>query len=244
MTKISFTDEHLSVILRALEVYSRLRSGQIKIAMEEAYSEYQLSWDEADSIEKFVRRIIFPSPPELGYDGHGGYWDQYGNTYDETGNRDSEITWEEKCREKRPHLQGDNAYYGVGSKEMNESGATLAYEVYSTIRQYVSLRNNDGYSELVGTQFRDPLHLTDVPLPIIENFTKEKVFEIKGKALVNKLNKLEDSKNWNVFWDTIDLHLKKKYPELGGWDEARAERQGTKYLIKVKGARKIETKLQ
>jgi hypothetical protein len=237
MTKISFTDEHLKIILRALEVYSRLRSGQIKIAIEQAYSDYWISYDESDSIEKFVRKIIFPEPPILNYDGHGGYIDQYGNTYDESGNRDTEYTLEEKYRIKRPKNLGNNSYYGVGSKEMNESGGTLSYEILSLIRQYIALKENDGYTD-TGTHFQDPLHLTNVPLPVIDDFSKEKVFELRGKALVNKLNKLEDSKNFVEFWEHVNNYLKKKYPELGEWDQAKAERQETKYLIKIKGARK------
>jgi hypothetical protein len=55
---------------------------------------------------------------------------------------------------------------------------------------------------------------------------------------VNKLNKLEDSKNFVEFWEHVNNYLKKKYPELGEWDQAKAERQETKYLIKIKGARK------
>lgn len=237
MTKISFTDEHLKIILRALEVYSRLRSGQIKIAMEEAYPEYMLTWDEADSIEKFVRKIIFPETPVLKNDGHGGFYDQYGNSYDEEGRRDSEESWEEKCRKKRPELEGSNSYFGVGHDHMIENGGTLSYEIFSTIRQFLALRDNDGYHGF-GVNFYDPLNLTGKPFPEIEGFEREKQFVVKGRAIVSKLEKLQESKKWNEFWDEIGKYLKNKHPELEGYDKARAELVGNHFIIRVEGARK------
>lgn len=204
--------------------------------MDEAFWDYALSWEESESIDRFVKSIVFPAPPELKYDGHGGYWDQYGNTYGEDGERDTEITWQEKCRSQRPHLQG-NAAFGVAHEEMKKSGGTLAYEIYSTIRQYVALKNNDGYHGR-GTDFRDPLELTGVKLPAIEGFVDEKRFMIKGKAIVNKLLKYEESKDWNKYWETIDTHLKKKHPELGGWSQARVEKEGSYYVVILKGATK------
>lgn len=237
MPTIKFTDEHLSVIQRALEVYSRLRSGQIKIAMEEAYYDYDLSWEEADSIEKFVRKIIFPEPPQLFYDGYGGYYDQYGNTYDEAGPRINEQTWEDKCREKRPQLNGSNSYFGVTSKEMIENGGTLAYEILSTIRQYIRLKQNDGYVD-GSTWSRDPLHLTNVPLPDIVGFEKEKIFPIKGKAIVAKLEAMEKSKDYNKLWDMVGEYLENKYPELDRYDQARIEKEDNHFVVIAKGATK------
>jgi hypothetical protein len=73
MTKIEFTDEHLRVMMTALEVYSRLRAGQIRIAIDQAFRDVNLSWNEVESIETFVRGILYPEPPRLKYDGHGGY---------------------------------------------------------------------------------------------------------------------------------------------------------------------------
>jgi hypothetical protein len=235
MTKIEFTDEHLNIINKALEVYSRLRSGQVKIAMDEAYYDYRLTWEESESIENYVRKIIFPSPPYIEYDGHGGYFDQYGNSYNESGEI-LEITYEQKCRNKRPQDMGRHTYFGVGSKEMSDNGGTLAYEIQSTLRQYLALKKNDGYYENT-TDFRDPLHLTSVPLPIIEGFNKEKKFVIKGKSIVKKIQDAEDKQDWQIFWNIINKHIREKY-SINHWDKARAEKEGIGYAIFVEGATK------
>jgi len=234
MTKIEFTDEHLRVMMTALEVYSRLRAGQIRIAIDEAFRDVGLSWKELESIETFVRGILYPEPPQLKYDGHGGYYDQYGCTYGENGERDTEVTWEEKERLKRGHLQGN---YGVLHEEMIRGGGTLAYEIYSTLRQYVSLKNNDGY-EGSGVNYRSPLQITEVPLPRIEGFSAEKRFPIKGKAIVDKLDKAQEIKDYSKVWDVVGEYLKRKYPELDGYSHARIDREDNHYVVIVQGARK------
>lgn len=237
MTTIKFTDEHLKVLQTALEVYSRLRAGQVKIAMEEAFRDYMLTWDETESIEKFVRPIIFPEPPQLKYDGHGEYVDQCGNFYNEDGQRVSEVTWEEICRDKRPRFPGKNSYFGVGHEEMIKSGGTIAYEILSTIRQYSALKRNDGYHGQ-RVDFYDPLNLTGTPLPEIVGFEKEKKFTIKGRAIIKKLREYEDSQDWHSFWNTVSEHLKNKNPELEYWESSRVEKVGNYYEIFLTGARK------
>jgi hypothetical protein len=234
MTKIEFTDEHLRVMMTALEVYSRLRAGQIRIAIDQAFRDVGLSWKELESIETFVRGILYPEPPQLKYDGHGGYYDQYGCTYGENGERDTEVTWEEKERLKRGHLQGN---HGVLHEEMIRGGGTLAYEIYSTLRQYVSLKNNDGY-EGNGVNYRSPLQITKVPLPVIEGFTAEKRFPIKGKAIVNKLDKAQETKDYMKVWQVVGEYMERKYPELGNYSQARIEKEDNHYVVIAKGARK------
>jgi hypothetical protein len=146
MTKIEFTDEHLRVMMTALEVYSRLRSGQIKIAIETAYSDYSITGNESETIENYVRDIVFPRTFAL--------------------EQNHKEAYDEQCRVKRPALN-KNSYFGVTSSEMLKSGGTLAHEIYSTLRQYVSLKNNDGY-EGSGVNYYSPLMITQVPLPVIE----------------------------------------------------------------------------
>lgn len=219
--------------MTALEVYSRLRSGQIKIAFDEAFPDYFLTYDESDEIEKFVRPILFSGPPELKYDGHGGYYDQYGCTYDENGQRDTEITHKEKMRAKRPYLPGHNSYFGVFSPETKDG--SLAYEIYQTLRQYVALKESDGYHSM-GTQFRDPLEITGEPLPVIEGFSKEKRFPIKGKAVVNKIKKYQNSQEWDKMWDTIKEYMERHYPELDYYSKAHLETVGNRFELVVEGA--------
>ena len=46
---VKLTDKHLAVINTALEVYYRLKSGQINIALDEAFS-YSIDREELDNI--------------------------------------------------------------------------------------------------------------------------------------------------------------------------------------------------
>lgn len=55
---IELQEEHISVINRALEVYQRLKMGQIKYALDEAF-DFSIDYDDAMCIERFVRGFLF-----------------------------------------------------------------------------------------------------------------------------------------------------------------------------------------
>lgn len=55
---VELQEEHISVINRALEVYQRLKMGQIKYALDEAF-DFPIDYDDAMTIEKFVRNLLF-----------------------------------------------------------------------------------------------------------------------------------------------------------------------------------------
>ena len=59
---IKFEDEHLPIISRALEAYSRARMGQFGIMIEQMFPEKLIDWDDRDKIEKTLREIIFDEP--------------------------------------------------------------------------------------------------------------------------------------------------------------------------------------
>lgn len=59
LTKIHFTDKQLRVIVTALSCFYRLRSGRVGIAMDEAYKDKDISYDDRETIEKVVRTIAF-----------------------------------------------------------------------------------------------------------------------------------------------------------------------------------------
>jgi len=79
---ITFDAKHLPVLRRALECFTRLRSGQIDIALDEAYADKHsplgVNHDHKMAIEKMVRSIYFPelrSPNaalSVGQYGYGG----------------------------------------------------------------------------------------------------------------------------------------------------------------------------
>ena len=70
MNDVKLSDNHLRVINRALEVYYRMRSGQIGMALDTAYDKC-IDWDSRDLIEKMVRKLIIAddnlSSPGAGY---------------------------------------------------------------------------------------------------------------------------------------------------------------------------------
>lgn len=57
MNNVKLSDRHLSTIIKALEVYYRLKSGQIHIALNTAY-DYDLSYKAADAAQEFVRGLL------------------------------------------------------------------------------------------------------------------------------------------------------------------------------------------
>ena len=101
--QIEFDSKHLPVIISALETYSRLQSGQISMAMEEVYADRWLTHEERDHIESIIRYYAFPSKVSRTNDGHGGFKDQYDNSYNEKGEIINEgEAW--KRFKERPHL--------------------------------------------------------------------------------------------------------------------------------------------
>lgn len=207
MTKISFTDAHLSTIETALEVYARLKLGQFDIAIDEAFPEADLSWEERRKIHGFLRGIVLPEAPSLRHDGHGGYVDQYYNFYGEDRELDCELDCEQKAFLKRANkgkLQGLNSSYGVCSEEIYDGN--LAYEIRQTIRQYLTVKSNDGFFNYMNVSFDDPLKVTEEPLPVIEGFEKSKTFVVEDSKINNQLNKLfkEKKPNWQKMWELVE----------------------------------------
>ena len=88
MNDIKLSDTHLCVINRALEVYYRMRSGQIGIALDTAYDKC-IDYDSRDLIEKMVRKLVIEdeklSSPSA----------SYGFNSDEIG--DARIAYEIQC---------------------------------------------------------------------------------------------------------------------------------------------------
>jgi hypothetical protein len=56
---IEFDEKHLGTLATALEVYSRLRSGQIKMAMDTAFWDKDLTYQDGEVLESMVRTIVF-----------------------------------------------------------------------------------------------------------------------------------------------------------------------------------------
>jgi hypothetical protein len=57
--QIEFDEEHLHTLVQALETYSRLRSGQIGIALDNVYWDRDLDWNDKKDLETKVRNVVF-----------------------------------------------------------------------------------------------------------------------------------------------------------------------------------------
>jgi len=101
-----------------------------------------------------------------------------------------------------------SAAFGVGNKEIGEGN--LAYEIEKTIRQYLSVKKNNGYWE-VNCGFYDPLKITDEPLPEIEGFNKWIDFPLtvaQSKKILRHYTKKDYLKMWQEY-DKLELDLPK-----------------------------------
>lgn len=100
---IEFDERHLSTIVNALEVYSRLRSGQIKFAMDTAFWDKGLSYNDGEVIESVVRTLVFSKEQEI---------IQNRNSYYGVGSlqmKDGTVAWEiKKSIEQYIHYQINN----------------------------------------------------------------------------------------------------------------------------------------
>jgi len=193
---IEFEEEHLTTIATALEVYSRLRSGQVSIAMDLVYYEANLSWDERQYIENMIRYTVFPAQPKREYDGHGGFYDQYNNEYGEDGCiKEEGDDW--KNKKNRHHLDSSNSYFGVGQPQLGDG--TVAWEIKKVIDQYQHYQRNGGYRNIMDVSGDGPMNLSKIPAPKVLNFNPQKTFKIsKQKTIKKAIEQKEYKKAWKI----------------------------------------------
>ena len=209
--QVEFERQHLLVLISALETYSRLQSGQIKMAMDEVYWDKGLTYEEGQYLENAVRSIAFPPNAKREYDGHGGFYDQYGNEYDESGEivKESE-DW--KNKKIRPHLDHPNSSFGVGCKEMIRG--TIAWEIKKAIEEFLHYERNDGYRDM-GVDGDGVLNVTGIPeVKIIDSDTKqywvpEKHFLIP-KQYQKRIEEFLKIEKYSDVWSVVDKAFKKK----------------------------------
>ena len=68
---VNLTAEHIQVINKALEVYYRLRSGQIDIAVDTVYADKLIDYNDRVDISTLIRSIVFPKTVKGGGFGAG-----------------------------------------------------------------------------------------------------------------------------------------------------------------------------
>jgi len=102
---IEFDERHLGTLATALEVYSRLRSGQIKMAMDTAFWDKELTYQDGEVLESMVRTIVFHKEEEL-MENRNCY---YGIGCEKM--KDGTVAWEiKKTIEQYLHYQRNDGY--------------------------------------------------------------------------------------------------------------------------------------
>ena len=102
---IEFDDKHLSTLTTALEIYSRLRGGQIKFAFDSAFWDKDLSYQDGEVLESFVRTIVFQKDKLL-MENKNAY---YGIGCKEM--KDGDVAWEiKKVIEQYKHYQRNDGF--------------------------------------------------------------------------------------------------------------------------------------
>jgi hypothetical protein len=102
---IEFDEKHLLTLTTALEVYSRLRGGQIKFAFDTTFWDKDLSYHDGETLESIVRIIVFHKDKLL-MENRNAY---YGIGCKEM--KDGDIAWEiKKVIEQYKHYQSNDGY--------------------------------------------------------------------------------------------------------------------------------------
>lgn len=102
---IEFDERHLSTLTTALEVYSRLRGGQIKFAFDNVFWDKNLTYEDGEVLESFVRTIVFREDKFL-TENRNAY---YGIGCEEM--KDGDVAWEiKKVIEQYNHYQRNDGF--------------------------------------------------------------------------------------------------------------------------------------
>lgn len=245
-TTITFTSEHLVVIQRALESYSRAKMGQFRNWLTETFG-WQYDCDTGADIEKFIRLRTLEQYLEKKYGkvevankrndfffGDSPYFCENEVTVNDTTDPKVFLSHYEKflfsfpVTQDEPFPRETNASWGILQKEKVGDGQ-LAYEIYQTIRQYTAVVQNGGLFDHY-TSSQDPLNYSGVDLPEIQGFVKHKDYYF-NQTESRRLAAYCEKKAWNKAWNYINKTLTPKYKIPSGesykimWNETP-----TKYL--------------
>jgi hypothetical protein len=173
---IEFDEKHLSTITTALEVYSRLRSGQIKVAMDAAFHDKELTYQDGEVLESFVRTIVFHKEKLL-IENRNAY---YGVGCDQM--KDGTVAWEiKKAIEEYLHYERNDGYRDMGvdgDGVLNISGipdAKILDELFLS-RKYWKPQK----------AFRIPQRYQEKMSTFIQNKQYDKAWDIVNKSFKNK----------------------------------------------------------
>lgn len=235
---IEFDEKHLRTIITALEIYSRLRSGQIKMGIDNAYYDKNITYQEGQLIENVIRNIAFPSSLERKYDGHGGFYDQYDNKYDDNGSITEESEqW--KRKKTIPSLDHPASSFGVGCAEMKDGN--IAWEIKKTIEQYLHYQSNNGMRRICDVSGDGVIQISGVPVPkVIESngYWKPQKSFIIPKRYQKIIESFLKTEKYGDVWSVIDKAFKKTPLPKGKL--SKIEKYDSSYYVIVEEPYSIE----
>jgi hypothetical protein len=178
---IEFDEKHLGTLATALEVYSRLRSGQIKMAMDTAFWDKELTYQDGEVLESMVRTIVFYKEEEL-MKNRNCY---YGIGCEKM--KDGTVAWEiKKTIEQYLHYQRNDGYRQIC--DVSGAGAFQSSDV-----PIPKILDENGYWE-PKKEFKIPQKYQGRVDQAIKNKDFTLVWEIVDKAFRNCLPKGSSSK--------------------------------------------------
>jgi hypothetical protein len=178
---IEFDEKHLGTLTTALEVYSRLRSGQIKMAMDTAFWDKELTYQDGEVMESMVRTIVFHKEKELSENLNCYYGIGCGEMKDGT------VAWEiKKTIEQYLHYQRNDGYRRIC--DVSGDGAFQSSDV-----PIPKILDENSYWE-PKKEFKIPQRYQDKVDKAMKDKDFNSVWEIADKAFKNSLPKGSKSK--------------------------------------------------
>ena len=98
-------------------------------------------------------------------------------------------------------LSSPGASYSYNNDKLGD--ARIAYEIQCCFRQFLAVKNNDGFFSYETVDFGDPLKASNEPLPEIVDFKKYIDHNFTQKQS-EKINKFHNKKQHKEAWDYID----------------------------------------
>lgn len=98
-------------------------------------------------------------------------------------------------------LSTPGASYSYNNNKLGD--ARIAYEIQCCFRQFLAVKNNDGFFSYETVDFGDPLKASDEPLPEIVDFKKYIDHNFTPEQS-EKINKFHSKKQYKEAWDYVD----------------------------------------
>lgn len=198
--KVEIDDKALQIISSALEIYSRMQTGQFRIALEEAFPDqcWAIDFEDLNRQEHEIQKLLIP--------------DLVDEPLKERNCGDLD---DEGCStiKKEPLTHPRNKYYGI--IQTNEDSQT-AWSIKKVIDEYLSVKGNDGYYGM-GVNFQGPIKPCEC-FRLIDNSWSYKDFDIfkDQKPIRSMMEKVRDTDHqlgWTEVWEYVDeIYPKEERP--------------------------------